>query len=54
MFNKEEYWKNRKEGKRGQGESPITARFLTTVAKSTKPVSKKAIKKNTKRARAVL
>ena len=29
MFDKEEYWKNRKEGKRGQGEfNPIVRFFI--------------------------
>jgi hypothetical protein len=49
MFDKAEYWKNRKAGKRGQGVAfnPIGG-YATTV---TKPVSKKALLKNTKRAR---
>lgn len=49
MFNPKEYWKNRKAGKRGQGEefNPVGGQAKV----GGKPVSKKALLKNTKRAR---
>jgi hypothetical protein len=51
-FDKEEYRKRRKEGLRGQGDPLKPDNTISpVVTPSTKPVSKKAIRKNTKRAR---
>lgn len=51
MFNKEEYWKNRKAGKRGQGQYPK----LTKLSKDSEPLppTRKALLKNTKQYRKV-
>jgi hypothetical protein len=55
MFDKKQYWQNRKEGKRGQGDAydpyKNTVQHLDDHGISNKPVSKKAVLKNTKRAR---
>ena len=52
VMDKEQYWKNRKAGIRGQGlePSPVVGYHLYPDWEKKKP-SKKAIKKNTRRAR---
>lgn len=51
VFDAEQYRKNRKAGLRGQGPKPVTTKQSKIVTSFVKPVSKKAIKKHTKRAR---
>lgn len=52
MFDKILYWKRRKDGLRGQGDKLNLRRGVAIAAgPSTKPVSAKAIRKNSKRAR---
>lgn len=52
IFDKKEYRKRREAGLRGQGDEPVTRKpFLGSITPSKKLVSKKAILKNTKRAR---
>lgn len=48
MFDKGRYWANRKDGIRGQETNESPTKFAKT---GNKPVSNKAIRKNTKRAR---
>lgn len=58
-INKEEYWKNRAKGLRGQGQRVRTSQltgfayadYTGPYKPSTKPLSRYAIRKNTKRAR---
>ena len=54
MSDLDAYWENRKNNKRGQGEpfNPVVRMFMRPVW-PTKPVSNKALRKNTKRARNV-
>lgn len=53
MFSKMEYWKRRNANLRGQGDKPrlVGNQYSATSQWPTKPVSKKALKNNTKRAR---
>lgn len=54
MFDKLLYWKRRKAGQRGQGELPKPNEWSSTQPfpiKSSKQPTKKALLKNTKRAR---
>ncbi|HJQ07978.1 MAG TPA: hypothetical protein VJ836_00690 [Candidatus Saccharimonadales bacterium] len=48
MFDKAEYWKNRKAGIRGQG---VELKVIRPATVGNKSVTKKALRKNTKRAR---
>jgi hypothetical protein len=50
-FNKAVYAKRRKEGLRGQGDEPVTRKFVGTIEPTTKKPGAKALRKNTKRAR---